>query len=312
MANKIAFCTGCDSNYFPLLEELILSVERFPQSQQIDWCFWDVGLTAEQVQWLKQYSSNIVKPDWPLPHLAEQYAHKEYIKACVNRPFLPQHFPGYETYVWLDPDTWVQDWASIEMFLAGAAKGKIALTAQVDRAYPRTLRATFLGPFPLKVKGFYVSNARKAFGWQMAQKLMRHHVLLAGMFALQADAPHWQHWQKLLKDALKKGNAFTAEQLTLGIMCHLDNYEAEILPAYTHWLCEFKPLWDEVNGQFVEPYLPHQPIGVLHMAGFDDMRIDRTLTLDFQTLEGKTIKRSYRFDHTADLPAPRKQRPSAV
>lgn len=309
---KTAFCTGCDSNYFPLLAELILSVQRFEQSKNIDWCFWDVGLKPEEIEWLKQYSNNIIKPDWPLPHLAEQYKHKEYIKACVNRPFLPQHFPGYETYVWLDPDTWVQDWASIDMFLQGAAKGKIALTAQVDRAYPRTLRATFLGAIPLKIKGFYVSNARKAFGWQLAQKLMRYHVLLAGMFALRADAPHWQHWQGLLKDALKKGNAFTAEQLTLGIMCHLDNYEAEILPAYAHWLCEFKPKWDEKREMFVEPYVPHQPIGVLHMAGFDDMRIDRNLTLDFETLDGKIVKKSYRFFHTADLHAPQKQKPSAV
>ena len=97
--------------------------------------------------------------------------------------------------------------------------------------------------------------------------------------------------------ALEKGKPFTAEQLTLGIMVHIDKLPAEIMPAWCHWLCEFKPLWDENNRRWVEPFLPHEELGILHLSGFDQMRIDRTETTDYQTLSGKTVQMSYRYPH---------------
>ena len=79
---------------------------------------------------------------------------------------------------------------------------------------------------------------------------------------------------------------FTAEQLTLGMMIHLEGLPIEILPAYLHWLCEFKPLWNPQKQVFVEPFLPHETIGILHLSGFDQMRVDRSDTTDFQTTDG--------------------------
>ena len=37
-----------DANYFPLLEELINSIKRFKQSENIAICVLDAGLTEEQ------------------------------------------------------------------------------------------------------------------------------------------------------------------------------------------------------------------------------------------------------------------------
>ena len=37
-----------DSNYFPLLNELIDSIKRFKESEQIAICILDAGLTDEQ------------------------------------------------------------------------------------------------------------------------------------------------------------------------------------------------------------------------------------------------------------------------
>jgi hypothetical protein len=98
-----------------------------------------------------------------------------------------------------------------------------------------------------------------------------------------------------LKQALKRGKIFTAEQLSLGVLCHLEGYEKEILPAYSHWLCEFKPLWNTDECTFVEPYLPHERIGILHLSGVDAMRLDRNVTTDFKTLDGQSVQLSYRY-----------------
>lgn len=283
---KIAFISGCDANYYPLLREWLASVRTFTNQ---DICILDAGLTEQQRAELKPLVTKIVNPDWPAPVKA-----KEFLKACVCRPFLPKIFPGYDIYMWMDADTWIQDWTAIELFLIGAQRKKITLTAQVDRAYPRAARVKWLGHWPWKVRSFYFTNARKAYGFKTAKTLLARHVLLAGAFALHKDAPHWARWQELVVQTMKRGKIFTAEQLSLGKMCHLEGFEYEALPAWAHWLCEFKPLYDEQRGLFVEPYLPHQPIGILHLSGVDEMRLDRSVTTDFKTLDGKTIQKTYR------------------
>ena len=45
-----------DANYFPLLEELIDSIKRFKESENIAICILDAGLTSKQ----KEKLSNIV------------------------------------------------------------------------------------------------------------------------------------------------------------------------------------------------------------------------------------------------------------
>jgi hypothetical protein len=294
---NVIFVSGADRKYYPILIEWVHSVRAFPEGRGVPIGIIDAGLTAEQVQSLKEMGCQIVKPDWPFAIPESKIRGREFLKSCICRPFLPNYFPGYETILWMDADTWVQNWQPVQMFIEAARQGAIALTAQVDRAYPRQVRIGWLGPIPFKMKGFYFSNAKKAFGFKTAKKLYPYHVLLAGMFALRTDAPHWKRWQELMQSATVKGNVFTAEQLSLGMMCYLEKYSMNILPAWTHWLCEFKPLWNEEKQKFVEPYMPYNELGVLHMAGFDDMRIDRSITTEFKTTSGGTVMKSWRYPY---------------
>jgi len=47
-----------DSNYFPLLDELINSIKRFKESNNIAICILDAGLTIEQK---KHYRQKLMK-----------------------------------------------------------------------------------------------------------------------------------------------------------------------------------------------------------------------------------------------------------
>lgn len=302
--NRITFVSGSDHNYFPMLLEWVHSLRAFPQSTDMAICILDAGLTPEQIETIRPLVTKIRKPDWPFPIPEHRIKGREYLKSCLCRPFINLIFPGYDTYFWMDADTWVQNWRAVELFLEGAAHRKIALTGQVDRAYPRQLRLKWIARWPWKVRGFYFSNALKAFGFRKARTLLPYHVLLAGAFSLRKDAPHWERWQALVKQTVQKGKLFTAEQLSLGVMCYLEGYEFEILPAWCHWLCEFKPLYNKDTKKFVEPFLPHEEIGILHLSGHDAMRLDRSIITTFQTLQksGETIALSYRypaFDGTA-------------
>ncbi len=294
---KITFVSAADSRYYPMLRELIHSLRAFKQSAEMDICIMDVGLDPQQVEELKPLVARIFKPDFPFPIHRWKIRGREYLKACICRPFLPDLLPEYDLYFWIDSDAWLQRWDGvIDVFLKGAERGKIALTGQVDRAYPRQVRVKWLGRWPLKIKGFYMNNVRPAFGFRAAKKIMSSHVLMAGAFALRKDAPHWKRWQELSRKAAFWGKVFTAEQAALGVLCHLEGYGFELLPAWMHWACGgVHPLWDEENQKFVERYLPHEVIGIVAVTGSAEVRTNRAEVVEFETLQDNTLFMSYRY-----------------
>lgn len=294
---KTAFVSSSDYNYFPMLIEWVHSIRRFPQSAMFDICILNAGLKPEQVNILKSFGCIVKDAQWPCELPADKIKGKDYLKSCVCRPFIPEYFPEYDTYIWMDADTWLQKWDVIDVLMQGTQNDKIALMAQTDRGYHKQIRIKWFGRWPIKVSGFYMRNAVNAFGMTTAKKLFEYQVLQAGVFAINKKAPAWKLWQDLILKALLKGKTFTAEQLTLGILCHLEKYPHEILPAYMHWLCEYKPLWDEQKNMFVEPSLPHEEIGILHISGWDKMRLDRNVTTDFKTVNGGTITHTYRYPY---------------
>ncbi len=55
-----------DSNYFPLLEELIDSIKRFKESENIAICILDAGLTKEQKEILSNKVDEIKPAEWDI------------------------------------------------------------------------------------------------------------------------------------------------------------------------------------------------------------------------------------------------------
>lgn len=296
---KIAIISGCDKTYFPMLSELIASIRALPDPTIATWdiCIIDAGMTAPQSEYLKKHCAAVVKPEWPTENGVEPRGvnGRNYIKADVCRPFIPEYFPGYDVYFWIDSDCWVQNAEGLHLFIEGAMRGKLAVLAAADRCWPRGDRTQWLGPLPIKAKTFYYSNALKAFDRKMARKLFPQHTLSAGVFALHGDAPHWKKWQERTLQGLVKGNPFTSGQLGMGIMTYIDGLPAEHMPGWAHWLCQHTPTWEPKTKQFVETYLPHHPISILHMTGWDAMRRDRSLTMDVPTVEGEPAQMSLRY-----------------
>ncbi len=291
---KIALISSADSKYFPMLCEWAYSVRRCPQSAEMDLCVLDVGLTPDQVTLLAPLVTTVKTAPWPKALPSWKIRGRDWLRACINRPFLRECFPGYDYYLWMDADSWIQSWEAPALFLEGAKDGKLAIVAQTDRAWPKGMRLGWLGPLPWKPRGFYWTNARKAFGIKTAQRLFPHHVLNAGVFCLHADAPHWEIWQNLILRALDHGKVFTAEQLTLGMCVHLEGQPVELLPAWCNWLCEVPPLWDTERSRFVEPFLPRHEIGIVHLSGRNAMRVDRGVTDTFLTPQKTSVTLSLR------------------
>lgn len=292
---KTAIITSADAKYYPLLRELISSIKQHPESDNYTIGIINAGLTETQLNELRAIDCQIAEGIWPIPLSKSRINGREFLKACVSRPFIPQLFPGFDVYVWLDADTWIQHWSAILLLVEGAMKSGLAIVPQVDRAYGKTMRISWLGPIPYRPRSFYYSNARKAFNFKTARMLFPYPTINAGVFAMRANAPHWARWQELIKKALVKGNIFTAEQLTLGMMVYLDNYPAERLPSLCNWLCDTKPHYDPLRKVFIEPNLPSQPIGILHLSGYDEMRLNKDVKTEVKHTDGTVHQMSLRY-----------------
>lgn len=294
---KITIISAADYKYFPLLKELIASVRAQKICETMDINILDAGLTPENRDELQSMNVGVAQADWPAPLTVSKMQGRDYIKACVLRPFINQIFPGYDIYIWLDSDTWIQTPECIDLFVKGANKDRMACTILIDRAFPKAARMKWLGNLPFKPKSFYYSNAKKAFGGKTARTLFGYNVVSAGAFGLKAAAPHWQAWQNLITKALESGNPFTAEQLSLGVMAHIENLPMEYLPSTCNWPLEFPVLWDENSKQFVEPYLPHKPISLMHLSGYDEMRLDPSVKTTIKTTDNGNKEMSLRYGH---------------
>ena len=252
----------------------------------------DVGLDPAQREWLAPRVSHIVHPDWDVdfPHREQT---PEMRKAQFARPFLPRHFPGYEIYLWIDADAWLQDGRAVELFAAAAGGGRLAIVPEIDRAYKRHYKRPKLFGLTLAWK-----NYREAFGWRVADRLGRNPMVNCGVFALRADAPHWQVWGQVLARVAQRTRFFFVEQTALNYAIFADSLPVDFLPAYCNWMPgDAVPAFDAERGLFVEPYSPHEVIGIMHLAG----REQKANVFRVARLDGGVVETSLRYSESRAL-----------
>ncbi len=87
----------------------------------------------------------------------------------------------------------------------------------------------------------------------------------------------------------------------MNIAVYDSNVDVEFLPLYCNWIASnVLPKYDEDKKTFVEPYLPHNKIGIMHLAAGiwsnnKDMRVDNNVKIKIKTIQGKQIAKSLRF-----------------
>ena len=287
-----------DSNYFDLLNELIDSIKRFEQSKEIAICVMDAGLQKNQIEILEKKVDQIKKAEWDIKVPESKIKGKEWLKSQVSRAFLPKYFPGYNKYLWIDADAWVNSWQAIELYLKGCKHKKLAIATSADRSYGRVLRAEWiLGSFA-RIKSQNYKHAKSSgFSEKIAREVALKPHLNIGVFSLEKDAPHWEIWQKNLKKALSSGKIWGSEQIAMNVTIYSDKLDVEILPAYCNWTLIEALRFDRKNNTFVETYLPNHEIGIVHLAGKnnDHIRTNKNFISKIKTTEGDIIEKSLRF-----------------
>ncbi len=293
-----------DSNYFPLLNELIDSIKRFKESSEVAICILDAGLSEDQKIELSSKVDEIKPAEWDIKVPDSKIKGREWLKSQVSRAFLPKYFPNYEKYLWIDCDAWVNDWQSVELYFKACDNGKLGITQTIGPGYKITSRVNWVFGKLAIIKSQNFKHAIKSnINLEKARKLAFAPHINIGVFSLEKSSTCWNSWQENLKQTLKGGEIFGSEQLAMNMSVYVDNVETEFLPLNCNWITSnLLPKFDEDKDTWVEPYLPNYKIGIMHLAAGiwkdnEDMRLNKSIKIDIQTLTGKILNKSLRFNN---------------
>ena len=293
-----------DSNYFPLLEELVDSIKRFKESENVAICILDAGLTESQKEKLSIKVDEVKSEEWDIEVSSFKVKGKEWLKSQVSRAFLPKYFPDYEKYLWIDCDAWVNDWKCLELYFKACNNGKLGITQTIGPGYKITSKVNWLlGKLAIIKSQNFKHAVKSKIGYDKARKLAFAPHINIGVFSLEKNSVGWKSWQKNLTKTLKSGNIFGSEGLAINMSVYLDDLDTEFLPLNCNWITSnLLPKFDEQQKTFVEPYLPNYKIGIMHLAAGiwvngRDMRLNKELKIEIEGTNGEKMLKSLRYNN---------------
>lgn len=284
MSARFIVVTAVNEYYLPLMTDLLQSLldckTRFP----FDIGVLDVGLSEKNRQQMGRYGVLVQAPGVDIDYPGREQWEKTapYFRAMTSRPSVPKYFPGYDAYLWMDSDTWVQTPEALEVLLPATAKDlAFYASSEDDLAY----RSALSGDSRFEMY-------RNCFNDETSAAMQYRPMLSAGFFALSGQAPHWQRWHQVLSEQLRAipevtQKNFMMEQLSLNLAVYRHKLDVHFMPPEYHWIASTElPLYDEAKQLYVVPNPPHRPISVLHLAGSI-----KNASQPIRTLDGRTIQR---------------------
>lgn len=292
MAKRYIVVTASDDTYAPLARDLVRSLRANHASIEFDIGMLDLGLSETVKANFKEDNIHFVKPgvDIEYPGRLAWETVAPFYRAMTSRPFLRDYFPGYDAYMWMDADSWVQTPDALDTMLPAAAEDQaLYIASEIDRDYsPYFLSSQ---PWEYHFKWYHAH-----FPEGIVSQFFPRPMLNTGVLALSAQSLIWAEWAATFKDclasipALTKEN-FMSEQLSLNVALHLKSLPFKVMPSEFNWLSLYAlPLIDAKTGHYLRPTLPRTTLSVIHLT--HKKKLGR---LEMQTTEGQTVTRSLTY-----------------
>ena len=254
MSRGLAVVSGSDSVYFPLLQGALRSVGDLRLDYDIAPFAFDAGMTGDQRKWLEGRGVEILRPHRPFAREVPGF-----VAMLASRPRLPELIPGYEAYLWIDADAWVQTDSGVSDYRDGALASGFCVTPESHPSYnERELAAAHR-----RIRGW--------FGPETVAALEGTAPINLGVFCGRADAPHWARWRDRVDAWLAAPTTpeadFNADQTAFNMVVYADKLETVRLPALYNWICHTAPPMATDDGRtLLEPVAPYRPLHVVHMT----------------------------------------------
>ena len=250
--------TAADEDFAGLLRGLVESLHHWePRPYSALACF-DLGLARATRDWIAQRAAHVIEPGWDLPVHEALRRTQPHLRALTVRPFLRRYLLGYDVYLWIDSDAWVQERSAIEAYFANASDGSIAVASHDHPAYRHSSG----------LADRRIGHLRAYFGTDAGAALSCATYWNAGVFALGAEAPHWDKWSQYFAQGLAATTGkLCNDQTALNHAITVERLPVAALPARCNWLCHLAlPAFDEHHSRFCDP-LDHQTtLGILHLT----------------------------------------------
>lgn len=174
---------------------------------------------------------------------------------------LPEIFPGFSIYAWVDADCWFQGDESLPRILAAASQSEISIHPEHDIHYTHA-------PTPHdRTLQIYQQNE----GRNIDAMPVRMPMLNSGVYAMRPDSRVWKMWHaELIQLKLRhdRGESiFFSDQLPLHKLIFKQGIQFSPLRAIDNWLAVFcMPMLHKPTQCLRVPTPPHEMIGILHLA----------------------------------------------
>lgn len=282
---QMCFVTGADSKYFQLMVECIESIKATRLYKDVSIFVIDQGLTVDE----KNYLVNSIKIK-TIKNVKESFRDLDLqgLSASIfSRAYLPNLFPGYQYYFFVDADTWVHDERAIDRYLKyacdfglGGANESGATSARENVKcwdYPHCFQNILSNKY-LDIERLRTLPLVNGGLWCMRQDLFERY-----QFYMQEciDAFGLKYFTDMA--AL---HAMMLERKISDVLSIYDNYQ---IPKHRHTL----PFCDENNVFYAQQN--RQPVGLVHLTpNAANISYTDTYALDVQTGQPRQVSYHYR------------------
>ncbi len=271
---KSAIVFALDEKFAALGKGLVLSLRALGlPDDSADLCLIDIGCSRETQDWMTQQACVITRFDQSPIKVPPPPGGGNYMKAQVCRPFIPQIFPGYGCYLYLDSDCWVQQRESLDVVFSAArnAPERVALAPFVDYSYAYNYCSAEEENY-LRFLSYFYDWYAASYGSAVAERWKGRALFSSGVFAMSARCPLWEAWAAELEKVYARdySNApvafHLAEQTALNHLIYSSGAYTP-LEATCNYHCHVGAVErDRFTGQVVIQYPPRRGIGIVHLS----------------------------------------------
>jgi hypothetical protein len=253
----------------------------------------DIGLSADARCRLQAYGRVEQAPEELIPITRRDHDMSLLVSRIV-KAFLPSLFPGYDSYMWLDADVWIQGPFAIDTLIEAAMASGLAAIPSLDRAY-----ASLYDKSSEHYRWMYPIMA-DSFGDDVATALQYLPVINSGVFCATSDSAIWATFSSRLRSVHERAS-LVRDQPAFNAAIHWDKVPFYPLPALFNWLVFHSwPRMDSGSGRLTEPLVPYRELQIVHLAtpnGRNETEIScsdgsrRIMPLDYHSVSSMWSKR---------------------
>jgi hypothetical protein len=249
--------TGCDAAHFELAIDLVTSL-RDARGSAVTIGFIHVGEEALPPA-LASAVDHVARVADDEFRAAPRKGYRLSYLGVKTR--IPEFFPGFDTYIWLDGDTWVQNPVALDHLLHCAGLADICMHPERD---PNYLGHDYARDHMRNVYG-------SIYGPEEAEHYSNFPGLNAGVFAARASSPIWGLWAQALADVRERARGrdevYFSDQIPLHRVIMSGRASVHPLRAVNNWLVGLStPALNLERKRLLAPSFPFEEINIVHLV----------------------------------------------